>query len=78
MQRKSTSDKPAPPKPKSKKGGSRNSETSSPALIPLENEGDDSLQNSDSQHRSKRPKRPTKSVNENLEPAFVASPSLAD
>ncbi|KAL1821631.1 hypothetical protein DCAR_0418060 [Daucus carota subsp. sativus] len=76
--RKSTSDKPVPPKPKSKKGGSRNSDTSSPALIPLENEGDDPLQNSDSQHRSKRPKRPTKSVNENLEPAFVASPSLAD
>lgn len=67
-----------PPKPKSKKGGSKNSDTSSPALTSVENEGDDPLQNSDSQHRSKRPKRPTKSVNENIEPAYIANPSLAD
>lgn len=76
--RKSTSDKPTPPKPRSKKSGSRNSDTSSPALTSVENEGDDLLQNPDSQHRSKRPKRPTKSVNENIEPAYIASPSLAD
>lgn len=38
---------------------------------------DDSLQNSDTQaHRPKRSKRPTKSVNENLEPAFTG-PHLA-
>uniref|UniRef100_A0A2N9HD90 Chromatin-remodeling ATPase INO80 n=2 Tax=Fagus sylvatica TaxID=28930 RepID=A0A2N9HD90_FAGSY len=42
---------------------------------PMDYEFDDSLQNSEPQaQKPKRPKRPTKSVNENLQPAFTGTP----
>ncbi|XP_030926528.1 chromatin-remodeling ATPase INO80 isoform X1 [Quercus lobata] len=44
---------------------------------PMDYELDDPLQNSDPQaQKPKRPKRPTKSVNENLQPAFTGTPTV--
>ncbi|XP_048235895.1 chromatin-remodeling ATPase INO80 isoform X2 [Ricinus communis] len=67
--RKSASDKQTPPKP-------RNSQKMNESNSTLADyELDDSLPNTDQQsQRSKRPKRTKKSVNENLEPAFTATP----
>ncbi|KAK1578959.1 hypothetical protein Q3G72_034530 [Acer saccharum] len=52
--------------------------TNEPNSSIMDNELDDSLQNTDpqSQRSSKRVKRPKKSVNDNLEPAFTATPSV--
>ncbi|KAK3217953.1 hypothetical protein Dsin_011923 [Dipteronia sinensis] len=52
--------------------------TNEPNSSTMDYELDDSLQNTDpqSQRSSKRVKRPKKSVNDNLEPAFTATPSV--
>ncbi|KAK2651936.1 hypothetical protein Ddye_011792 [Dipteronia dyeriana] len=71
--RKTSSDKQTTvPKPRNtQKTNESNSST-------MDYELDDSLQNTDpqSQRSSKRVKRPKKSVNDNLEPAFTATPSV--
>ncbi|KAL3533721.1 hypothetical protein ACH5RR_007242 [Cinchona calisaya] len=73
--RKATTDKQTP-KLRSQKG-SKSADISSPNSVSLDYEFDDPQVNSEVQHqRPKRLKRPTKSVNENLEPAFTASPSV--
>lgn len=65
----------AKPKSKSQKG-QKNTDSPSP-YSPSMNEFDDTQMKTDSQHQKpKRLKRPTKSVNENIEPAFTASPIL--
>ncbi|KAL3531704.1 hypothetical protein ACH5RR_005225 [Cinchona calisaya] len=57
--------------------GSKSADSSSPNTMSLEYEFDDLQVNAEIQHqRPKRLKRPMKSVNENLEPAFTASPSV--
>ncbi|KAL3534402.1 hypothetical protein ACH5RR_002863 [Cinchona calisaya] len=57
--------------------GSKNADSSSPNTMSLDYEFDDLQVNTEIQHqRPKRLKRPTKGVNENLEPAFTASPSV--
>ncbi|XP_070055578.1 chromatin-remodeling ATPase INO80 isoform X2 [Nicotiana tomentosiformis] len=53
----------------------KNLESLSPNSL-MEDDIDVSPQNIDMQQRPKRLKRPTKSVNENLEPAFTASPPM--
>ncbi|KAA8518116.1 hypothetical protein F0562_015590 [Nyssa sinensis] len=74
--RKATADKQTPSKPKLQKG-LKNSDYSSPNSMLMDDELDDSLQSNDAkQQKSKRLKRPTKSVNENLEPAFTATPTV--
>ncbi|CAI9099819.1 OLC1v1036698C1 [Oldenlandia corymbosa var. corymbosa] len=61
------------PKSRSLKG-SKNSDAMSPGSVSLGHELDHLHPNSEgTQQRPKRLKRPTKSVNENLEPAFIAS-----
>lgn len=65
--RKAASDKQAPSK-------QRNPQN---VTSPMDYELDDPLQNSDPQaQKPKRPKRPTKSVNENLQPAFTGTPTV--
>lgn len=67
VQRKAASDKQAPSK-------QRNPQN---VTSPMDYELDDPLQNSDPQaQKPKRPKRPTKSVNENLQPAFTGTPTV--
>ncbi|KAM7505400.1 hypothetical protein LguiB_004304 [Lonicera macranthoides] len=66
--RKSAADKQTTTKPRPQKG-LKNVDSSTP-----NSESDDPLNNSNmQQQRPKRSKRPTKSVNENLEPAFTAT-----
>uniref|UniRef100_A0A5B7AP69 Chromatin-remodeling ATPase INO80 n=1 Tax=Davidia involucrata TaxID=16924 RepID=A0A5B7AP69_DAVIN len=73
--RKATADKQTPSKPRPQKG-LKNTDYSSPNSM-LMDELDDPLQNNDAKlQKSKRLKRPTKSVNENLEPAFTATPTV--
>lgn len=51
---------------------SRNAQTADePNSMSMDFDFDDTLQNTDSMPKSKRPKRPKKSVNENLEPVFT-------
>lgn len=78
MQRKAAPDKQTPPKLRNSLKAVKNVDSymgmTDPNLIGMDYELDDSLQNSDMQvQKPKRPKRPTKSVNENLEPAFTNS-----
>lgn len=74
MQRKSTADKPAPSKSRPQKVP-KNVEYSSPNSIAMDDEMDDLPNDTETRpQRPKRLKRPTKSVNENLEPAFTATP----
>lgn len=48
-----------------------------PNSMLMDDEMDDSLQNTGSQvSKPKRPKRPKKSVNENLEPAYTVTPMV--
>lgn len=78
MQRKAATDKQTPPKPRNSQKAMKNvdsyTEMTDPNSMAMDYELDDSLQNDDMQlQKHKRPKRPTKSVNENLEPAFTNS-----
>ncbi|KAL2483050.1 DNA helicase INO80 [Forsythia ovata] len=71
--RKTASDKQSQPKPRAQKN-SKNVESLSPSTLPMDYELDDLPQNVDTPHqRPKRLKRPTKSVNESIEPAFLAT-----
>lgn len=74
--RKTTTNKEAPPKPRPSKSLK---DIDSSGSTPMESDFDDPpLPNTDTQQqRPKRLKRPTKSVNENLEPAFTATPVVA-
>ncbi|KAJ6967994.1 chromatin-remodeling ATPase INO80 [Populus alba] len=68
--RKAASDKQITSKP-------RNSQKNEPNSTPMDYELDDPFPNSEPQsQRPKRLKRPKKSVNEKLEPAFTATPSI--
>lgn len=69
--RKTASDKQTQPKPRAQKN-SKNIDSLSPNTVPMDYEMDDLSQNTP-QQRPKRLKRPTKSVNENIEPAFTAT-----
>ena len=70
LQRKAASDKQITSKP-------RNSQKNEPNSTPMDYELDDPFPNSEPQsQRPKRLKRPKKSVNEKLEPAFTATPSI--
>ncbi|XP_031102452.1 chromatin-remodeling ATPase INO80 [Ipomoea triloba] len=72
--RKSTADKQAPSKSRPQKVP-KNVEYSSPNSIAMDDEMDDLPNDTETRpQRPKRLKRPTKSVNENLEPAFTATP----
>lgn len=64
-------------KSKQKAAKASNTEITDAGLMPG-NEFDGYVNNPDQQQRPKRPKRerPTKSVNENIEPAFTASPAV--
>ncbi|KAK2985800.1 hypothetical protein RJ640_019296, partial [Escallonia rubra] len=74
--RKPSTDKQTPAKPRPQKA-LKAAESSSPNSMRMDYELDVPLQNPDGpQDRPKRQKRPTKSVNDNLEPAFTASPSF--
>ncbi|KAL2465986.1 DNA helicase INO80 [Abeliophyllum distichum] len=71
--RKTASDKHTQPKPRAQKN-SKSVESLSPSTLPMDYELDDLPQDMDTPHqRPKRLKRPTKSVNENIEPAFMAT-----
>lgn len=73
VQRKSTADKQAPSKSRPQKVP-KNVEYSSPNSMAMDDEMDDIPNNTETRpQRPKRLKRPTKSVNENLEPAFTAT-----
>lgn len=75
MQRKAATDKQPQSKPRLQKS-SRQAEAPSPN--PLEDEMDDLPPPTETlPQRPKRLKRPTKSVNENIEPAFTANPSIS-
>ncbi|XP_022856901.1 DNA helicase INO80 isoform X2 [Olea europaea var. sylvestris] len=69
--RKMASEKQTQPKPRAQKN-SKNIDSLSPSTAPMDHEMDDLPQNTP-QQRPKRLKRPTKSVNENIEPAFTAT-----
>lgn len=70
VQRKAASGKQTTPKARSTQ------KTNEPASTVMDYELDDPLQAADPQsQRPKRVKRPKKSINENLEPAFTATPS---
>lgn len=72
LQRKPGGDKQTQPKPRPQKG-SKQVDSSSPNPTTVDYEHEDPSQHADSiQQRPKRLKRPTKSVNENIEPAFTA------
>lgn len=76
--RKAATDKQTPPKPRNSQKAMKNVDSytgmTDPNSMAMDYELDDSLQNDDMQlQKPKRPKRPTKSVNENLEPAFTNS-----
>lgn len=76
--RKAATDKQTPPKPRNSQKAMKNVDSytgmTDPNSMAMDYELDDSLQNDDMQlQKHKRPKRPTKSVNENLEPAFTNS-----
>lgn len=71
MQRKGSTDKQTPKSRPQK--NPKNLESLSPNSL-MEDDIDVSPQNIDMQQRPKRLKRPTKSVNENLESAFTATP----
>uniref|UniRef100_A0A5B7AT52 Chromatin-remodeling ATPase INO80 n=1 Tax=Davidia involucrata TaxID=16924 RepID=A0A5B7AT52_DAVIN len=74
--RKATTDKQTPSKPRPQKGF-KTADHLSPNSMLMDYELDDSLQNTDAkQQKPKRPKRPTKRVNDNLEPAFTATPTV--
>ncbi|KAH6794585.1 DNA helicase INO80-like protein [Perilla frutescens var. hirtella] len=69
--RKSTTDKQTQPKSRAQKSSKQLDSSTNPTI--MDYELDDPLQNTNSvQQRPKRLKRPTKSVNENIEPAFTA------
>ncbi|CAL5356520.1 unnamed protein product [Camellia sinensis] len=77
--RKTTGEKQTQSKPRPQKVA-KNVDSSSPnsGLGPMDYDLDDSVQYADTQQQKpKRPKRPTKSVNENLEPAFTAPSMVA-
>lgn len=58
--------------------GSKYADSSPSNSVSVDYEFDDLQVNTEVHHqRPKRLKRPTKSVNENLEPAFTASPNVA-
>lgn len=72
LQRKPGGDKQTQPKPRAQKS-SKQVDSSSPNRTIADYEHEDPSQHADSiQQRPKRLKRPTKSVNENIEPAFAA------
>ncbi|CAA0829860.1 DNA helicase INO80 [Striga hermonthica] len=74
--RKTATEKQTQPKPKPQKGSKQADQN--PTIMDFEL--DETAPNADTtttvQQRPKRLKRPTKSVNENIEPAFTASPSV--
>ncbi|GER57189.1 DNA helicase INO80 [Striga asiatica] len=74
--RKTATEKQTQPKPKPQKGSKQSDHN--PTIMDFEL--DETAPNADTtttvQQRPKRLKRPTKSVNENIEPAFTASPSI--
>lgn len=73
MQRKAATEKQSQSKPRPQKS-SKQVDSSSPIM---DYELDDLPQNTEAQQqRPKRLKRPTKSVNENIEPAFTATPNV--
>ncbi|XP_077252538.1 DNA helicase INO80-like protein isoform X2 [Tasmannia lanceolata] len=76
--RKTNSDMQNPPKqqnaPKASKNADSRTEINEP---PSFDHGEDLVKNTDPQPKPKRPKRPKKSVNENLEPAFDVNTSMA-
>lgn len=72
LQRKPAGDKQTQPKARAQKS-SKQVDSSSPNQTIADYEHEDPSQLADSrQQRPKRLKRPTKSVNENIEPAFTA------
>lgn len=74
MQRKAATEKQTQAKPRPQKS-SKQADPSTPN--PTDYELDDPAQNTEAvQQRPKRLKRPTKSVNENIEPAFTAAPNV--
>ncbi|KAL0316801.1 UNVERIFIED_CONTAM: Chromatin-remodeling ATPase INO80 [Sesamum radiatum] len=74
--RKAASEKQTQPKPRPQKS-SKQVDSSSPSPTTMDFELDDPPQNNDApQQRPKRLKRPTKSVNENIEPAFTATTNV--
>ncbi|XAR69491.1 DNA helicase [Bertholletia excelsa] len=75
--RKATTEKQTQSKSRPKKAP-KNAESLSPNSRTLDFELEDSIEHAEAQQlKSKRPKRPTKSVNENLEPAFTAPLMMA-
>ncbi|KAK6127392.1 hypothetical protein DH2020_038874 [Rehmannia glutinosa] len=74
--RKTATEKQTQPKPRPQKS-SKQVDSSSPNPTITDYDLDDPPQNTDTpQQRPKRLKRPTKSVNENIEPAFTATPNV--
>ncbi|KAK4432107.1 Chromatin-remodeling ATPase INO80 [Sesamum alatum] len=74
--RKAASEKQTQPKPRPQKS-SKQVDSSSPNPTTMDFELDDPPQTNDApQQRPKRLKRPTKSVNENIEPAFTATTNV--
>lgn len=71
--RKAPTDKPTNPKPRSQKPP-KNGDSAPTRSRLMEYKLDEESLSSTQEQRSKRPKRPTKSVNEALEPAFTARP----
>lgn len=75
LQRKAASEKQTQSKPRPQKS-SKQVDSSTPNPTVTDYELDDPAHNTEPlQQRPKRLKRPTKSVNENIEPAFTATPN---